>query len=209
MLESLQSYDSEIFLALNGLHADWFDGIMKGISGKWIWVPFYVMLLFMIWRRNRWLHSESSVRRTVLCLVCIALAITLSDQVCASVLRPIFCRPRPANADSPIHELVHVVNNYRGGHYGFPSCHAANSFALAAFIALFFRVRAAVWGMFGWAVLLCYSRIYLGVHYPGDLLVGALVGAASGCFCYWLYARMSGIDFFRVSIIKKALPPFK
>ncbi len=196
MLESLQSYDSEIFLALNGLHADWLDGVMMGISGKWIWVPFYVMLLILIWRRNRLIHSESSARRTVLCLVCIAIAIALADQMCASVLRPIFCRPRPANADSPIHELVHVVNNYRGGHYGFPSCHAANSFALAAFIALFFRKRAAVWGMFGWVVLLCYSRIYLGVHYPGDLLAGALVGASSGCFCYWLYARMSGIDFF-------------
>lgn len=196
MLESLQSIDSEIFLALNGLHADWLDGIMKGISGKWIWVPFYIVLLCLIWRRNRRLYPGNCVSRTVLGLVCIALAIALADQLCSSVLRPIFCRPRPANADSPICELVHIVDNYRGGHYGFPSCHAANSFALAAFVALFFRTRMAVFGMFGWSVLLCYSRIYLGVHYPGDLLVGAIVGSSIGGFCYWLYARMCCLKIF-------------
>lgn len=196
MLETLQSIDSEIFLALNGLHADWLDGIMKGISGKWIWVPFYVVLLFLVWRRNSRLYPVDKVRRTLLCLGCIVLAITLADQICASVLRPIFCRPRPGNADSPICDLVHVVNNYRGGHYGFPSCHAANSFALAAFIALFFRTRLALWGMLAWAVLLCYSRVYLGVHYPGDLLTGAVIGSAIGALCYWLYARICRIKFF-------------
>ena len=190
MIETLQQLDSDLLLALNGLHADWLDQLMYTLSGKWIWVPFYVMLLYFVWRRNRKLTPTADVRRTVLCLACIALAITAADQLCATVLRPIFERPRPANIDSPIQALVHIVNDYRGGHYGFPSCHAANSFALAAFMIMFFKNNLARFGMIFWAVTLCYTRIYLGVHYPGDLLVGALIGSMCGFAFYAVYRNL-------------------
>lgn len=190
MIDFLNNVDSQLFLALNELHTDFLDPIMKALSGKWIWVPFYIMLLFLVWRDHNKRQPALALRRTLLTLMCITLAITLADQICASALRPLVERPRPANEDSAICELVHIVDGYRGGHYGFPSCHAANSFALSAFIIMLFRNKIAVIGMLAWALLLCYTRIYLGVHYPGDLLVGAVIGSCIGICCYMLYSYL-------------------
>lgn len=86
----------------------------------------------------------------------------------------------PSNPENPLSEMVHIVGGYRGGSYGFPSCHAANSFALASFLTLLFANRKLSLFIFAWAVLNSYSRVYLGVHYPGDLLVGAIIGTAVG-----------------------------
>lgn len=93
---------------------------------------------------------------------------------------PEVCRLRPSNPANPLSEMVHIVGGYRGGSYGFPSCHAANSFALASFLILLFANRKLSLFIFAWAVLNSYSRVYLGVHYPGDLLVGAIIGTAAG-----------------------------
>ena len=83
-------------------------------------------------------------------------------------------------AENPIVDLAHIVNGYRGGSYGFPSCHAANSFGLAMYVVFLFRKRWLSVFIITWAVLNCYTRIYLGVHYPGDLIVGHLVGKGYG-----------------------------
>lgn len=99
---------------------------------------------------------------------------------CATLIRPEVCRLRPSNPSNPLSEMVHIVGGYRGGSYGFPSCHAANSFALASFLTLLFANRKLSLFIFAWAVLNSYSRLYLGVHYPGDLLVGAIIGTAAG-----------------------------
>ena len=140
---------------------------------KWIWVPMYAAVLFAVVRNYRW-------RQTLAVLVCVALAITIADQVCATLIRPEVCRLRPSNPENPLSEMVHIVGGYRGGSYGFPSCHAANSFALASFLTLLFANRKLSLFIFAWAVLNSYSRVYLGVHYPGDLLVGAIIGTAAG-----------------------------
>lgn len=113
-----------------------------------------------------------------------------ADQVGATVIRPVVCRLRPANLENPISEFVQIVNGYRGGRYGFPSCHAANTFGLAFFLFYLFRNRALNWFIMLWAVVTCYSRSYLGVHYPGDLLVGAFVGFVGASLCYWLFSRL-------------------
>lgn len=105
---------------------------------------------------------------------------TIDTQVCATLIRPEVCRLRPSNPANPLSEMVHIVGGYRGGSYGFPSCHAANSFALASFLILLFANRKLSLFIFAWAVLNSYSRVYLGVHYPGDLLVGAIIGTAAG-----------------------------
>ena len=173
MIDWLNTIDTQVFLALNGLHAPYFDAFMKLFTGKWIWVPMYAAVLFAVVRNYRW-------RQTLAVLVCVALAITIADQVCATLIRPEVCRLRPSNPANPLSEMVHIVGGYRGGSYGFPSCHAANSFALASFLILLFANRKLSLFIFAWAVLNSYSRVYLGVHYPGDLLVGAIIGTAAG-----------------------------
>ena len=179
MIDWLNTIDTQVFLALNGLHAPYFDVFMKLFTGKWIWVPMYAAVLFAVVRNYRW-------RQTLAVLVCVALAITIADQVCATLIRPEVCRLRPSNPANPLSEMVHIVGGYRGGSYGFPSCHAANSFALASFLILLFANRKLSLFIFAWAVLNSYSRVYLGVHYIGDLLVGAIIGALIALVIYWL-----------------------
>lgn len=185
MIDWLNTIDTQVFLALNGLHAPYFDAFMKLFTGKWIWVPMYAAVLFAVVRNYRW-------RQTLAVLVCVALAITIADQVCATLIRPEVCRLRPSNPENPLSEMVHIVGGYRGGSYGFPSCHAANSFALASFLTLLFANRKLSLFIFAWAVLNSYSRVYLGVHYPGDLLVGAIIGTAAGLAMAFAARRLCG-----------------
>ena len=180
MLDCLQQVDTSVFLALNGLHSAFFDPFMMMATGRFTWVPFYVALAVMLWLRYGW-------RRTLVLLIMVALVITLADQICASWLRPMLQRLRPAHPDNPLSPMVVTVDGYRGGHYGFPSSHGANAFALALFLSLVYRQRLLTWTVYVWALLHVYTRIYLGVHYPGDILVGALLGSAVAAAVYLLY----------------------
>lgn len=179
MLDFLIDIDTRLFLALNELHLPFFDYFMKVFTGKVIWVPMYAMILFILYRRFGW-------RVATVYVVGIVLIIALTDQLCASCIRPFVERLRPANPENPIHTDVHVVDGYRGGAYGFPSCHAANSFALATICTLLFAARRFTVFIFTWAVINSYSRLYLGVHYPGDLIFGAIVGSAIAVAVYYL-----------------------
>lgn len=102
MIDWLNTIDTKVFLALNGLHAPYFDVFMKLFTGKWIWVPMYAAVLFAVVRNYRW-------RQTLAVLVCVALAITIADQVCATLIRPEVCRLRPSNPENPLSEMVHIV----------------------------------------------------------------------------------------------------
>lgn len=175
----LADLDARLLLIVNGAHSPFFDAVMWCISGRWIWVPFYIALTYMLFRRFSW-------KRATLCLITIGLIILAADQTCASLIRPEVCRLRPANLNNPLSQLVHVVNGYRGGRYGFPSCHAANTFALAMFMSLVFRNKRFTVMMFSWAIVVSYSRMYLGVHYFGDLFCGASVGSLFAVLFYLL-----------------------
>ena len=179
MLETLKNLDLSVFLALNGCHSPYWDTFMYLFTGKWVWVPLYASILFVLFRNLNW-------RMVLFTAVGFALVITLAHQLCSSVLRPVFERPRPSQ-EPALADIVHLVNGKRGGRFGFPSCHAANTFALAAFVMLLFRSRAITWFFMLWAVVTCYTRVYIGVHYPGDLLFGTLVGLAAGALVYSLY----------------------
>lgn len=178
-MDFLIDIDTDIFLFFNGMHCDFIDRFMKLASDRFVWVPLYVALLVALVRMFGW-------RKAVIITLAAIVAVTASDQLCAAVIRPEVQRLRPANLANPLSPLVHVVDGYRGGSYGFPSCHAANTFALVGLMLPLVRdVRFGI-VMVVWALLNCYSRIHLGVHYPGDLLVGGLIGASIGLICFYM-----------------------
>ena len=183
MIEFLIDLDVNFFLFLNGLHTPWMDGIMFFISGKKEWIPLYLIFVIMIIRHFKW--------QSIWVFLGIGLTILLSDQLTSGIMKPFFARLRPSQSPD-LDGLVHIVNGYTGGMFGFASSHAANSFGLATFLWLIFRVRHRwfVW-IFLWAFVVAYSRIYLGVHYPGDIAVGALIGSGFGYLSYLFqrYAR--------------------
>ena len=175
----LSDIDARLLLIVNGAHSPFFDSVMWCISGRWIWVPFYAVLAYLLFRRMSW-------KRASICLVTIGLFILAADQTCATLIRPEIGRLRPANLNNPLSSFVHVVNGYRGGRYGFPSCHAANTFALAVFMSLVIRHKWFTVMMFSWAFVVSYSRMYLGVHYFGDLFCGATIGSLFAVLFYYL-----------------------
>lgn len=175
----LSDIDARLLLIVNGAHSPFFDSVMWCISGRWIWVPFYAVLAYLLFRRMSW-------KRASICLVTIGLIILSADQTCATLIRPEIGRLRPANLNNPLSSFVHVVNGYRGGRYGFPSCHAANTFALAVFMSLVIRHKWFTVMMFSWAFVVSYSRMYLGVHYFGDLFCGTTIGSLFAVLFYYL-----------------------
>lgn len=175
----LSDIDARLLLIVNGAHSPFFDSVMWCISGRWIWVPFYAVLAYLLFRRMSW-------KRASICLVTIGLIILAADQTCATLIRPEIGRLRPANLNNPLSSFVHVVNGYRGGRYGFPSCHAANTFALAVFMSLVIRHKWFTVMMFSGAFIVSYSRMYLGVHYFGDLFCGATIGSLFAVLFYYL-----------------------
>lgn len=178
-LDTLIQTDQQAFLAVNGWHASVLDQFMYLVSDRWVWIPLYVVILVMLLRRYGW-------RWGLIVAIGAALAMALADQTCATFIRPYVERLRPTHPLNPISSLVHIVNGYRGGAYGFPSCHAANTAASAKYIIMAFpRRRAFVAFMVLWVVLNCWSRMYLGVHYPGDHITGCLIGTAIGLLVGW------------------------
>ncbi len=178
MIEFLQQLDQQLLLSINSCRTPFWDSFMWIFSGKMTWVPMYAAILYVILR-----NFKLSVGFYL--VVVIALTILFTDQVCASWIRPWVERMRPSNLNNPVSEFIHIVNGKRGGRYGFPSCHAANSFGLA-FLFLFFRRGPVTVFMLLWAAVNSYSRVYLGVHYPGDLLAGMVVALAGASLLFFL-----------------------
>ncbi len=184
ILQQLTQADEQLLLFLNGMHTTFGDYFWFAFTGKFIWVPMYAALLYVVLR--------SSQRKTALFVVlAIALTITLADQTCATVIRPVVARLRPSNLENPLSEFIHIVNGKRGGMYGFPSCHATNSFGLAFMVMYLFRNRWLTTFILIWAALNSYSRLYLGVHYPGDILVGTIVGFCAASVVYFLFCLVA------------------
>ncbi len=186
MIEALDQLDRSLFHLINGVHSPFWDEVMWGVSSKIAWIPIYALLLVMILRKFGW-------KQTLMIVGGIGIVILLADQLSASVLKPWIARYRPCQLEAEM-GVVHIVNNKCGGLYGFVSSHAANFFGLATFLSLLFRNHKATIGLILAAMLVAYSRVYLGVHYPGDVLGGAMLGSLCGWVgwvCYnWGKKRM-------------------
>lgn len=181
-IQQLVAWDKEALLAINGCHNLFWDGFMWVVTDTKTWIPVAAMLLYVIFKNNKPVPA-------LLMLLMLALCITLSDQFASGFCKPYFHRFRPTQ-DPELQPLVHIVNGYRGGAYGFISSHAANTFTVATFVALAVRRRMLTFSLFIWACIPSYSRMYLGVHYPGDILCGAVAGSLIACLVYVLYVRL-------------------
>ncbi|HEY3369915.1 MAG TPA: phosphatase PAP2 family protein [Prolixibacteraceae bacterium] len=172
-MEFLQSIDKDLFLFLNGMHNAFFDSFMYWMSDRFVWVPMYVgIILLLVWRYKM---------RGVWMVLFLVAAIALCDQTASHLLKNLVQRLRPSQEPS-LAGLVRISKAGPGGLFGFASSHAANSSGLAIFLyfALDNRLKIMKYGLLIWAVLVSYSRIYNGVHYPGDVLAGWIIGLAYG-----------------------------
>ena len=180
MLEQLLHIDTEILLAINGWHAPWADRLMWIISAKSTWIPLYVLLIGMlVWRYRKpamtlvkWLQK---VPACVVMIVVIAMAVGAADFIASGILKELVARPRPTRVPE-LEGVLHLVNDYRSGQYGFVSSHAANTMACALLFSLIWRKKITTSLLMLWVAANCYSRMYLGVHYPLDILGGLMVG---------------------------------
>jgi undecaprenyl-diphosphatase len=185
MIETLDGFDQQLMLWLNYDGGSFLDVFWYTLSQKLSWVPFYIAIIAVMIMDAR---NERNWKKLIPLILFTALIIAAADQLASGLIKPLVQRPRPSHAEEIMNEL-HYVNEYYGGAYGFVSSHAGNTFALAVWISSLYRRRSVWIAMCTFALLNSYSRIYLGVHYPGDILGGALIGALLGWLGYIGYKK--------------------
>lgn len=183
-MEALSHIDSDLFLFLNGLHTGWMDRVMNFFTDMWVWIPLYLLLIYWTVRQYG--------KRFWWVILAVALVVLCADQLASHVCKPVFQRLRPCfNPD--FQGLIHLPKGLAGGQYGFVSSHAANTFGVAVFLTAAlsqYRPWPAIL-LFLWATVSSYSRIYIGYHYPGDILCGAVIGVLVGLVFWMVFRRLN------------------
>lgn len=211
-ISALLSLDQQWLVAINQCHAPWADVLMWVISAKWTWIPLYAVLTgCVVWRYRTYRASAGSVVARiakvlhvssesgkgwiacVLVLLSFAIAVGAADYISSGIIKHAVCRLRPTHEPS-LEGMLHIVNGYRGGMYGFVSSHAANTMACGLLFSLLWKNRIATCGLMLWVAMNCYSRMYLGVHYPLDILGGLMVGGIVAVVVYLLLRRCRLVD---------------
>ncbi|MBL4652092.1 MAG: phosphatase PAP2 family protein [Flavobacteriales bacterium] len=175
MLEWLEYIDRDFFLFFNGFHNSFFDNLMPWLSGNILWLPFYGWLIYTLFKKF-------TTKKFVWSLVAIILCVALTDLISFNVLKETIQRYRPCH-NLEISNLIHVVGNC-GGLHSFVSSHASNVFGIAMLLSFLIKDKSTSFQLFTWATIVGYSRIYLGVHYPADVLGGGVLGVAVGFIVY-------------------------
>lgn len=183
-MEELIQLDKQLLLWFNGSDSLFLDGLVKTLTTATTWIPLYLGLFYLVLKNN------DNVQKVLLVLGCAGLCVFLAGSLNDLFVKPWVARWRPSR-DPEIAMLVDVVNGYRGGRYGFFSSHAANTFSLAIFFTLLVRSKVLSVAMILWSLLNCWTRLYLGVHFPGDILVGLTWGLIVGTSVYYFFYRVT------------------
>lgn len=174
--------DQTLTLFFNGSNSLYLDGVVFLATKTFTWVLLMLALLYVLFR-------EHDFKRFLTLLLFAILLIVIADQVASSIFKPLIARYRPTQ-DPYIMHTLDVVRGYRGGTYGFFSSHASNTFAIATFFARLYRNKGVTLSLIAWAILNSWTRLYLGVHYVGDVLFGVLFGFLLALGAYKLYQRI-------------------
>ena len=172
------SFDTELLLYINQCNNVLMDNVMIRFSETWTWSLLLIAVVFVVLR-------DRPLTEALMILFGIALCVLAADQISSSIIKPWVARLRPTHDPELMFQIRHISG--RAGQYGFVSSHAANTFAVAVFVSLLIKSWPLSITMILWAALNAYSRIYLGVHYPGDILFGTLTGVGVGVLVYFLY----------------------
>lgn len=183
-MEELIQFDKQLLLLLNGSDSLFMDSLMTTLTNAKTWIPLYLSLFYVV------LKSNATVRDVLLILAAAGACVLLAGTIDDTIVKPLVGRWRPGR-DPEIGLLVDTVDGYRGGKYGFFSAHASNTFSIALFFSLLMRQRLFTIFMVSYSLINCYTRLYLGVHYPGDITVGLLWGALVGWGVYKVYCRLT------------------
>ncbi|HSY75774.1 MAG TPA: phosphatase PAP2 family protein [Bacteroidia bacterium] len=181
IIESLKSIDNSVLLWINSRHSDTLDTVMWNASSKTLWIPLYAIFA--------WLIIEKFGKASWLPILLVVLTIIITDQGSDHFIKNMVMRYRPSH-NLALQSQLHFVNGYTGGQYGFVSSHAANTTAFALFMILLFRKKIVTVSLICWVALVCYSRMYLGVHYPSDILGGMILGLVTVLLTFALYNRI-------------------
>ena len=174
--------DKQWLLALNGSESLFLDSVVKTLTTATTWIPLYVALLYVV------VKNSDNARKVLFVVISALLCVLLAGTVDDTIVKPLVERWRPAR-DPQIGIMVDTVNGYRGGRFGFFSAHASNTFSLAVFFALLVRSRLFTVAMVLWSLVNCWTRLYLGVHYPGDILIGLLWGGFVGTAVWYMHTK--------------------
>ena len=179
-MDTIIQMDKQLLLVINGSDSLFVDYLAKTLTTAATWIPLYVSLFYVVVKNN------DNFRRIICILACAGLCVLFAGTVDDLLVKPLVARLRPTH-DFQIGMLVDTVDGYRGGKYGFFSAHAANTFSIAVFFSLLMRSRLVTLLLVGWSLTNCWTRLYLGVHYPLDILCGLLWGGSVGTGIYFLY----------------------
>ena len=189
LIEKIEQIDRQLLFAINDANSPLFDTIMWWVSKPAFGIPFYLLFVFLLYKYFGWKSALIIVLSTVA-------AVGLADLSAKYLFKEMFERFRPSQ-NFEIKDQLHYVNSYHGGMYGFVSSHAANMFSIAMLLGLWLKkkIRYSLHFLLIWAALIGYSRVYLGVHYPSDVLCGALLGMSIAFLIYKVISKAKLINF--------------
>ena len=180
---TLYAADKTLLMVFNGSHCPFVDRLAVTLTCGYMWIPLYIALLLLV------INNHKTVVQISLVIGMALLAIVLSEGMADLIVKPLIARLRPIH-DILMQDSVQVVNNYRAEGYSFFSAHASNTMAVAFFFSLLVKDRLFACTLITWALVNCWTRLYLGVHYPSDIIVGVVWGSVSGLFAYTIYNKV-------------------